>query len=321
MRSSLLQVCLVAGIAGASPIVEFLEPRAACNADNCLRDLKNSKNSDAASVFCSTFIQPIVTLTSLVDTTEYTSLTFTPDPITEVATITQVQTSTMVSTTYTGTPRLRDDIPLAQKRAVSNSAPYPSFLATTYPASRVSSACNCFISTPAPTTTTTVTSISATVTVTVSVTLNPSTVTSTSTAVTVTTDTISTAVPIDQGLICGVRAREINGSGPSDYGRQIDITAKVPFDFGVANHEALNYCSNLCNQDSQCKWWALDYYQNRLSRPDWRSVYCFKMGFRPSVKTPYDAALDPGTAEVGPYFGMRIFQKECTSSAYGYFTS
>lgn len=59
-----------------------------CNADNCLRNLRDKRYSSSASAFCSTFIQPTVTNTEYTIATEHKTEVVTPLPVT----ITNVET-------------------------------------------------------------------------------------------------------------------------------------------------------------------------------------------------------------------------------------
>ncbi|KAI9682918.1 MAG: hypothetical protein M1829_006354 [Trizodia sp. TS-e1964] len=128
--------------------------RAVCNADNALRDLRNPRNSVDASAFCSSYIRPTVTVVN--------SLT--------VTTSTQVVTTIPVTTVIVPNsvvPKQRRDSVL------------PSYVAT-YPTSRISSACSCFISAAGLTTTYTTTTTTVPVTATTTTTGPVSTVTVTS---------------------------------------------------------------------------------------------------------------------------------------------
>lgn len=61
----------------------ILDRRAAvCNADNCLRNLRDKRYSSSASVFCSTFIQSTVTNTFYDIATEQKTITETPPAVT-----------------------------------------------------------------------------------------------------------------------------------------------------------------------------------------------------------------------------------------------
>lgn len=52
-----------------------------CNADNCLRNLRDKRYSSSASEFCSTWIQSTVTNTQYAVQTDHQTVTQTPDPV------------------------------------------------------------------------------------------------------------------------------------------------------------------------------------------------------------------------------------------------
>ncbi|KAK6526114.1 hypothetical protein TWF281_011151 [Arthrobotrys megalospora] len=126
-------------IALSSPVL--LNPRQAtttthvCNADNLLRALRNTANVAQAATFCGAFLSITSTTTISVPSTV-------------------ISTKTAVTTIFykrddgsygSYNPEEEDDL---KKRSAScsgssSSVPYPSWLAATYPASRVSSACKC----------------------------------------------------------------------------------------------------------------------------------------------------------------------------------
>ncbi|UNI24913.1 hypothetical protein JDV02_010630 [Purpureocillium takamizusanense] len=116
-----------------------------CNADNCLRNLRDKRYSSSASAFCSTYIQSTVVNTQYAVATDHQTSTQTPPPVTVTNVIVNdlnVPTATEVVTKYStiADPRYKRDA----------AAAYPPWLSASYPASRVSSACSCFISTPSP---------------------------------------------------------------------------------------------------------------------------------------------------------------------------
>lgn len=55
--------------------------RTVCNADNCLRNLRDARYSSSASVFCSTWIQSTVTNTQYAIQTDHQTVTQTPAPV------------------------------------------------------------------------------------------------------------------------------------------------------------------------------------------------------------------------------------------------
>ncbi|UNI16561.1 hypothetical protein JDV02_002987 [Purpureocillium takamizusanense] len=118
--------------------------RAACHDDNVLRNLRDKRFSASASEFCSTYIQSTVTQTAYESTTHQT---VTATPVETVAATTIVYTATFtpgIHTTYVWSTI--QDPRYNWKR---DAPAYPTWLPVTYEPSRVSSACSCFITSPA----------------------------------------------------------------------------------------------------------------------------------------------------------------------------
>ncbi|KAI9837127.1 MAG: hypothetical protein M1837_003123 [Sclerophora amabilis] len=202
---------------------EGISKRAVCNADNLLRNLRDARYSVSASAFCSDYIRKTVTATIPVTGTATITDTVTPAPVVNTvvdsATVTAVTTTT--TTTSVGGPT--SVYVAASSAPAKRDVPYPSFLAATYPASRVSSACSCFVTPTAATRSVTVTAGTVTTNVAVSsvgyltsqalnmliaimkTTLPPSTtITTTTTTATVPTTTVATATASQAVLYCNV---------------------------------------------------------------------------------------------------------------------
>ncbi|KAK6526175.1 hypothetical protein TWF281_011210 [Arthrobotrys megalospora] len=117
-----------------------LQERSGCNGDNLLRALRNRKYSSSASIFCSEWLQSSATT---VFVTATLSVTATSTPEVDFVFETDTITLTEVDTTFTTI------FPTAVNTFVKRvDVPYPPWLAATYPASRVSSACSCFVTLP-----------------------------------------------------------------------------------------------------------------------------------------------------------------------------
>ncbi|KAI9803451.1 MAG: hypothetical protein M1833_000970 [Piccolia ochrophora] len=206
----------------------LLSKRAVCNADNLLRNLRDKRYSLDASAFCSVYIQSTAVTTVGVVVTKTDTATFTPSPIlvTQVVTVPTTEVSTITSTSYStavNTLRKRD-------------VPYPPFLATTYPPSRVSSACSCFV-TPSPPVTKSTTVTTGTETLGETVTLPTVTVTATSTTTSIDSQVTTVVVP-GGPILCGVQGCT-NGAG---FIRLFFNQASNPQE-----------CRALCASESGCK--------------------------------------------------------------------
>jgi hypothetical protein len=152
--------------------------RDTCNADNVLRALRNAKNSASASLFCATYIQSTATVTASTTNTLTAGATVTPPDVTTsvTSTTTQIFTTTLTDDFYSANPTVSvvvsstvttiETTTYLDKRSLAPGE--PTELAT-YPPSRISSACSCFVPPPAPTTVTVTTTFSATTTKTVGV--------------------------------------------------------------------------------------------------------------------------------------------------------
>ncbi|KAI9657889.1 MAG: hypothetical protein M1829_006851 [Trizodia sp. TS-e1964] len=177
-------------------ICRSIAKRDVCNADNALRALRNSKVSAEASLFCSTYIQPVVTGTTTLTTTAATATaTFTPNTVTRC------------------------------------DAPLPSYIAT-FPPSRISSACSCFINPSNLVATTQTLTSTASITATTTTTLPAPTATATETIV----------VPIACGpaiVGCTYDTHSIGSTDPKTSVDQCRIACSatpncVAFQFGPA---------------------------------------------------------------------------------------
>ncbi|KAK6344884.1 hypothetical protein TWF718_006836 [Orbilia javanica] len=146
-----------------------------CNADNLLRLLRGQGNLPEALEFCSTWVgnvpktitlteetvTPTVTSTSLSFSTIYYNMTNTnTNTHTEFTTITNTKTLTETITVVTITVESKKK----RARAASKTPLSDQILSNTYPASRISSACNCLTLEPAPTATVYATETAAPVT-------------------------------------------------------------------------------------------------------------------------------------------------------------
>ncbi|KAK2592676.1 hypothetical protein QQS21_009643 [Conoideocrella luteorostrata] len=170
-----------------------------CNADNCLRNLRDKRYSASASDFCSIWIQSTITNTVYAVATDRQTVTQTPVPVTATA------KATVDYTYVTGTETVTKYTTIADPRyAKRQENIYPAWLSTSYPASRVSSACSCFIATPSPAIKETVTLTTSTDAQTATQTLDPVTNTITQTA-TNTIPAVAKQTIIGGGLRCGIK--------------------------------------------------------------------------------------------------------------------
>ncbi|KAI9676054.1 MAG: hypothetical protein M1817_000797 [Caeruleum heppii] len=227
-----------------------LSKRQTCNADNLLRNLRDKRYSSSASAFCSKFIQSTIESTVSVAASTTTTATSTPAPIVE--SVVESSTSVVLSTTTTTSFGTEATVTLKKREAV----PYPSFLATTYAPSRVSSACSCLV-TPSPAATSSVTVTTGTNTLTDTITLDPSTTTTTSTTTTVTSST-STATVVDSSLQCGRP-----GCGRSE--RTLAVLQPLP----------MSGCAQQCNMQPLCT-----FYQVAGSDPNFMTCTLYRGTFQ-----------------------------------------
>ncbi|RVD88915.1 uncharacterized protein DFL_003078 [Arthrobotrys flagrans] len=199
-----------------------------CNADNALRNLRDSRYSSSASIFCSVWLQSTLTDTLSVTATSSATSTETPEPVT--VTISATDTITNTETVYT------TEYPTAVNTfAKRGEIGYPTWLAATYPATRVSSACSCFIASPSPPVVTTFTTTVATVTNTATTTLDALTNTETS-FITVTASATKVITETGPEIPCGATGCS-NGSG------FLDATAATQ----------IGQCQAFCLSHASCK--------------------------------------------------------------------
>ncbi|KAK6532664.1 hypothetical protein TWF281_006843 [Arthrobotrys megalospora] len=192
-----------------------LRRRAACNADNALRALRDQRYSSSASAFCSVFIQSTITDIVSAPATVTTETMQTPPPtsitVTDVSTSTETDSSTVTSFSPI------TDLP-TQNIAKRSEIPYPPWLTASYPPSRISSACSCFITAPLPPTHVTNTVITGTVTAfSKTITLPPvvSTITESVTTVVTTTAVVSAPKVIHCNVVPACRRLDRPPSGLS----------------------------------------------------------------------------------------------------------
>ncbi|KAK6523384.1 hypothetical protein TWF281_001364 [Arthrobotrys megalospora] len=199
-----------------------------CDADNALRNLRDKRYSSAASIFCSEWLQSTITNTLLVTATASATATETPQPVT--VTVPETVTVTNTETSYT------TEYPTAVNTFVKRGEiPYPTWLSASYPATRVSSACSCFIPTPSPAATTTLTTTVATQTNTATTTLEPLTDTATS-FITATASATTIITETGPEVPCGVTGCG-DGTGFFDQSSQSSAAG----------------CLAYCEADSSCK--------------------------------------------------------------------
>ncbi|KAK6520203.1 hypothetical protein TWF506_000486 [Arthrobotrys conoides] len=156
------------------PQLEERTGSSGCNADNLLRLIRGQDNLPQGLAFCSTWLGKIhttltlvgETVTPTITNTEVSSTTST-DLTTETSTITNTAYTTITSTkTVTETQRIVT-ITILKKRRIRAATARPlsdQILSNTYPASRISSACNCLTLEPATTATVYLTETAAPVT-------------------------------------------------------------------------------------------------------------------------------------------------------------
>ncbi|KAK6523039.1 hypothetical protein TWF281_002461 [Arthrobotrys megalospora] len=228
MRTILVALLGVQLAAGAALNIQ---ERAACNADNCLRNLRDKRYSSSASLFCSKWLQSTITQTFYDVSTTYTTATSTP----EVATITDDVTITELTTTGTVTiyPTVTDDPRYAKRGEIG----YPKWLSGTYPATRVSSACSCFIVSPSPVVHVSVTLTTSTATIVNTVTLP--------TITTFTTLTVTEAQPV---------AATTNVNVPIHCGIHgcPTIPSRGPFSQMYPFHGSWKDCRDVCRGNDLC---------------------------------------------------------------------
>ncbi|KAK6352125.1 hypothetical protein TWF730_008956 [Orbilia blumenaviensis] len=214
---------------------------AGCNADNALRNLRDKRYSSSASLFCSEWLQSTLTNTLQITATASATATETPEPIT--VTVPETVTITNIETTY------QTEYPTAVNTFVKRGEiGYPAWLSATYPASRVSSACSCFIESPSPAVTETFTTTVATVTNTATTTLGPLTATETSfaTATASATETVTITGP---SIACGI----IGCVGiPGSQGFLDQTYAEIASPPDGVSARTIQECKNFCLSTSGC---------------------------------------------------------------------
>ncbi|KAF3314070.1 hypothetical protein TWF173_005176 [Orbilia oligospora] len=243
MLFSLEKAAAVAAFLTALPVqaVPFpLEERSnSCNADNLLRLLRTPSNLPEALPFCSSYLNlpaSTVTVSTVTPTaTSYTTnlsnqtILFTENPIFSL-TITSTETSVIVTTT---TLTLNAQAPARLARRAASTKTTTAFVdkvtGTTYPPSRISSACACLtipidvteVTATAPEVTETITLSSTSVTSsTVTLTLTESTsVTETSTVYSTVTSTTTNAPLIPTAYALKVVAPGTQDDGLYVYNR------------------------------------------------------------------------------------------------------
>lgn len=159
-QSSFLAALLVAlPITECSPILNVLEERGSCNADNLLRLLRTTTNLPEALPFCSSYLAlPASTLVvgtatptgtllnTVVNTISPTSTSYTTDVSsikpTQTISTTTVSTRTSVSTDISQITTTATVTQVLGRRAASKT-PLSKQVTETYDASRISSACAC----------------------------------------------------------------------------------------------------------------------------------------------------------------------------------
>ncbi|KAF3942419.1 hypothetical protein ABW19_dt0204687 [Dactylella cylindrospora] len=200
-----LFLVFVTFVVSSQALPELSLNKRGCNSDNCLRNLRDTRYSSSASEFCSLWLQTTITNIKSVTATVPATATSIPEAITEEKTvaITVTETDTVYTTEYPTAvntfAKRGDDIG------------YPSWLTATYPPSRVSSACSCFITSPsAPATECTTTTV-ATLTETSTTILEPLTYTETETSTAIAHAT-ATEVVTGPSVPCGaVGCNNANG--------------------------------------------------------------------------------------------------------------
>ncbi|KAK6496709.1 hypothetical protein TWF481_001697 [Arthrobotrys musiformis] len=150
-----------------SPQLEERTGSSGCNADNLLRLIRGQDNLPQGLAFCSTWLGKVhttITLASTVTptiTTTSTSTSTSTSLLTEITTATETHYTTITSTQTTTVPDNPSTITtttyiIDKKRRLARATAKPlsdQILSNTYPASRISSACNCLTLEPATTAT------------------------------------------------------------------------------------------------------------------------------------------------------------------------
>ncbi|KAF3933262.1 hypothetical protein ABW19_dt0208658 [Dactylella cylindrospora] len=174
-----------------------LEERGACNADNLLRLIRGQDNLAEGLDFCGSWLGRINPTQTIVEATVTPTITVTT---TEVSTSTDLTTETQTQTltsSLTATYTLTATQTVYLWRRGAPKVPLSDRILSTYPASRISSACGCLTYAPFTTATSYVTEIAPEVTQTYiipSVTQTSNTITETATTYTSVVSTVTTRV-------------------------------------------------------------------------------------------------------------------------------
>ncbi|KAK6356031.1 hypothetical protein TWF718_000405 [Orbilia javanica] len=149
-----------------------LEERAACNADNLLRLLRGQENLEQGLEFCRSWLGKVQTTVTVVGgtvtptfTTTEVSTSVSTHLFTETATVTNTGYTTITNTNTITITRTQTYIVFGKnKRAATKTPLSDRILSSTYPPSRISSACNCLTIEPGTTSTVYLTETAAPVT-------------------------------------------------------------------------------------------------------------------------------------------------------------
>ncbi|RVD83994.1 uncharacterized protein DFL_005761 [Arthrobotrys flagrans] len=148
-----------------------LEERTSCNADNLLRLIRGQGNLQEGLEFCSSWLGKAhttvtvgETVTPTITTTEVSASTST-HLFTETATITNTNYATITNTNTITVTRTQTYIIFRKNKRTCTKTPLSErILSSTYPPSRISSACNCLTIEPGTTSTVYVTQTVAPIT-------------------------------------------------------------------------------------------------------------------------------------------------------------
>ncbi|KAI9684127.1 MAG: hypothetical protein M1829_003397 [Trizodia sp. TS-e1964] len=298
LRLSLLFSALAAlAVASPQPAPPQLAKRdtTSCSHDNLYRCLYASPSQ--AAPFCNSVIgtftitAPTVTPSTTV-TSSFTQTIYTSNTVPETATSTQTVITTTTATSQvftiltisTTTTTTTTSATLLNKRDVGTAGPSCVTKGTSYPASRLTSACSCLYtqstvtSTPTAATVTLVSlttsfpvsTVYVTSTTTVPFTITTITSTTTTTTATIPTTAVSTSIVPDQ-----VSFTRVVTGGRCVYNEYTNYIG-APNDAGPNNDYAtgVKFCADTCAQDPTCK-----FYLFYRSDPAYRnqgdnSAYC-----------------------------------------------
>ncbi|KAK6497004.1 hypothetical protein TWF481_001983 [Arthrobotrys musiformis] len=215
----------------AAAAVANVQERGRCNADNCLRNLRDHRYVSSASAFCSKWLQSTVTDTFYDVATTYTTVTSTP----EVVTVTNDVSITI--TTTTGTNTIYSTVIGDPRYVKRGRIGHPKWLDGGYPASRVSSACSCLIASPSPAVHLSITLTTSTATVVNTLTLPTST---TLTTLTVTqTQPVAATTSVPETVYCGLHSCST-------------IPSRGPFQQIYPFRGTFEACRDICRGNSMC---------------------------------------------------------------------